>query len=447
MLRWTKIWIYASATLIVLFQYSQITDRKLELHILHKDLCENSTKNLSSAGFDAFSTHTQLTLPQYLINQAKERAQTFNATEAISKVKCLAVDHPVFRNFPKAYQPLPQWKEANFPDISIAGLQKAGTSHLYKILTSHENMTGFHPKIKEFHFGIPHLWMDISNLLLEPQQRNGRNITKSEQMATIQQFFFRSTNATAHIPLSAELDSKHANSKHLMTVNGFLDTVTVMMMRQYLQKTHDINNKVILILRDPADWLWASYNFWTHSKHHDLLKAARADWAESPRQYRSPELFHEMLLAGSDRFGPTAELIGKFRDRISNLFTRVIAAACRDSPSQVLVIKAEDMTPDRINTSQLMQRLADFLGVSLDGFDSSILNSFSNCGNKRGVDAKCSKASSAYAVAGNRSMMEESRDLVYLYFAEECWLWAKEFDIVYERCLEVSEKYNITHNM
>ena len=144
-----------------------------------------------------------------------------------------------------------------------------------------------------------------------------------------------------------------------------------------------------------------------------MQEASVLDWASAENQYRSPELFHEMLLAGSDRFGPTAELIGKYRDRIANMFTRVIAAAAAaDDSKSVMVFKTEDMTPDRIRSSGLLEKLADFLEVPLDGFNTTVVESFSNCGNSRGVDSKCTETSSAYAIAGNRPMLEESRDLV-----------------------------------
>jgi hypothetical protein len=151
----------------------------------------------------------------------------------------------------------------------------------------------------------------------------------------------------------------------MLSVNACLDTVTTMMMRQYLGRT--LNSKVIFLVRDPADWLWSSYNFWTYSRHMDLLNSTTRDWTAAPRQYRSPELFHQMLLAGADRFGPTAELIGKLRDRINNLFSRVIAAAAaaadqenNNTASNILVVKTEDMEPDRIQTSGLLTNLPIF---------------------------------------------------------------------------------------
>jgi hypothetical protein len=38
-------------------------------------------------------------------------------------------------------------------------------------------------------------------------------------------------------------------------------------------------------------------------------------------------------------------------------------------------------------------------------------------------------------------MFEETRDLVYIQFAEECKFWRDEFDVHYDRCLEVRDLY------
>lgn len=438
--------LFAIAIAAAFLRYNQINDRSLQSFVMLRSQVEDGNDSIVSTVSSSYQRSHQPST--YIIDQTRKRAKHFrNMTQAIDEVKILAVDHPAFRNISKPYQPWPAWKKAHFPDVSIAGLQKAGSSQLYSILTTHSDMVPFMLE-KEFPFAIPHLSMDVSKLLLQQQpqqQTSGSNVTKQGQMASLQSFFFTRNKLgkfpAAH-PQRKARDVKTAASPPLLTVNGCLDTVTVLMMRQYLQRT--TSSKIIFVVRDPADWLWASYNFWTYSKHHDLLKAAqKTDWAALPEQYRSPELFHELLLAGSDRFGPTAELIGKLRDRISNLFTRVVAAAHREDPDRVLVVKTEDMAPDRIESSGFLKRLADFLDVSLDGFDASVFRSFSNCGNSRGIGEKCAKASSAYAIAGNRTMLEESQDLVYLYFAEECRLWANQFGIRYERCLQVSDQYKI----
>jgi hypothetical protein len=89
-----------------------------------------------------------------------------------------------------------------------------------------------------------------------------------------------------------------------------------------------------------------------------------------------------------------------------------------------------------------LDRLATFLGVSKDDFDDETVHSFRNCGDRKGGSKlNCKSKSSGYAITGGREMLKESRELVYLYFVEECKLWAEEFGIVYKDCLDVRAKY------
>jgi hypothetical protein len=438
-------WLFVFATVTLSVRYYRLT-RNLQSLLRH-----NAIDDIGLAITSSVTTMSSYPseIPQYVIDQARKRAKQFNATAAIDEVRILAVNHPAFLNIPKQYQPQKMWKQSYFPYVSIAGLQKAGSSQLYNILTSHSHMVKFHAE-KEFPFGVPHLSLNVSKLLLLPQSDNPV-VTKRKQVTIIQQFFHSRFKSKGFQRLTKRPQAKTAPPSHkVRSVNGCLDTITTMMMRQYLGRT--LNSKVIFMVRDPADWLWSSYNFWTYRQHIDLLNATTRDWAASPQQYRSPELFHEMLLAGTDRYGPTAELISKLRDRITNLFTRVVAAASaghqdiknnKNNTGNILVVKTEDMEPNRIHSSGFIAKLAKFLGVTVHGFDASLLQSFSNCGNSRGVHSHCSKSSSAYEVAGNRTMLEQSRDLVYLYFAEECKLWAEKFGVVYERCLRVSDQYNV----
>lgn len=92
------------------------------------------------------------------------------------------------------------------------------------------------------------------------------------------------------------------------TVNGCLDAPNVFMQMQYLFESDTFNLqrlkrrkiKVVFLLRDPTDWLWSAWNFWTNKKGpEDNFHPAVNDWASAPLQFRSPELFYEYMLAGT----------------------------------------------------------------------------------------------------------------------------------------------------
>jgi hypothetical protein len=138
---------------------------------------------------------------------------------------------------------------------------------------------------------------------------------------------------------------------------------------------------------------------------------------------------------------PTVELLERFRKDVAAFYPQLAVAAEKDAPGSVLVLKTEDMTPDRVVESGFLQKLATFVGVDQAGFNTTTYESFSNCGNNRGIDAHCTQSSSAYEIAGGRPMLPESRELVYLLFAEECKYWKEHFGLIYEDCLAVREKY------
>jgi hypothetical protein len=394
-------------------------------------------------------------VPSYLIERAKNRSRTFHNN--IQGTEILAHDHPAFQSIPPEYQPLDTWATLNFPDISIAGLPKAGTSQIYQILTSHPDLIAYHQR-KEFCFNLPFSKMYLEELkstnqtAIHNMQRsfyhaNDHNQLNASNIPSITRWYMLTyggdIEANNHIP--------PPNRKR--TVNGCHDTVTVLMQRQYLQRRANSssisnnNDKLILLLRDPADWLWSAWNFWYHTGM-DLQPPETSDWAYAPFQYRSPELFHEFLLAGDDRLSPAAQMLQEYRDDMASISAQAVAAAKRyqtrdrhELAWDVLVLKSEDMTPDQVDASGFVSRLAEFVGVSPDGFNTTVLNSYANCGDNKGTHSQCSKASSAYEITGYRSMLEASRELVYLHFAEECKLWAEELGVVYEECLKIGNKY------
>lgn len=163
---------------------------------------------------------------------------------------------------------------------------------------------------------------------------------------------------------------------------------------------------------------------------------------------RSPELFHEYMLSG-ERLQSSQHLLQNFRDSYVAIAHRALADNFVIN-DDLLVLKSEDMLPDRIESSGFLDKLASFLGVVKVNFDMSVLHSYSNCGNSRGQDnhdcmggeeEDVAGPSMAYDIAGGRAMLNETRDLVYLQFAEECLLWKESFGIEYEACLDARKRY------
>lgn len=364
----------------------------------------------------------------YLVESAKNRSIQFDRMVNPRLFK-LVKNHTAFETMLESYEPEESWKQSHIADVNIFGIAKAGTSQLYKILTSHPEMRTFHQH-QEFCYNIGD---DVVGTVI-----NHLDVSTVDEKHEMQKEMRRANDgnddASVNGPWYSDWKNLNQNTTQgHKTVNKCLDSHKFFWQRQYL----NAGTKIIVLLRDPADWLWAVWNFWIRPQHEDRLPAYRSNWASSPNQYRSPELFHELMLS-ADQFWPSHTLLEASRTPVEQNL-RILAETV--NPSDVLVLKTEDMYPENIDSSGFLEKLAKFLDVSQDGFDASILHSYVNCGDNKGTSTECETASSAYAIAGNRPMLEKTRELVYLHFAEDCKMWDEVFGITYGLCLAVREKY------
>jgi hypothetical protein len=113
---------------------------------------------------------------------------------------------------------------------------------------------------------------------------------------------------------------------------------------QNKQDNNETNNstkqrrKYIVLLRDPADWLWAAWIFWVD---HGLdTDTKTGDWTKSGAHYRYPELFHELILSGDKTVSGDYLLTGLRRDTVT-IGRRLMALGGRDN---VIFLRNEEVT-------------------------------------------------------------------------------------------------------
>ena len=311
--------------------------------------------------------------------------------------------HPALANMDQRFAPHKRWEKMAYPAIEIAGLPKAGTSQLYKILSQRPDIRGFQ-RSKEtcFENAIP---------------KGYETSSKEEQLYVWHENVYNKRTKSG----------VHASMK---TVNGCIKSSDVILRYQYIKP---INPRIIVLLRDPADWLWAAWNFWIVPEL-DENTDFRTNWAVKEHHYRSPELFHEIVAAGSKTTLFRSRFHG-FRDISIQRNRELIAAVGREN---VLVMKGEDMRPEVVDApGGFLDRLSNFTGLDRSLYGKEIF-SITNCNDHKGTRANCgSKSSSAYEIAGNREMLPQTRELIYLHFLEECKIWAQEFGVEYPNCLNV----------
>jgi hypothetical protein len=369
--------------------------------------------------------------------------------------------HPLLVPMQSNYSPRVKWRHWAAPGVNIVGLPKAGTSQLYNVLISHRHAIHYGP-YKEFclfSWEPLELYRDLFwyEDLVPP---SAEDITQSRDLVqkSLYQFhekvyqFLKKRNLTSAAPFSALHTpptlamEEHGNnllhtSDRLLTVNACNSYWAFELTWRYLRPL-STTHKYIFLLRDPADWLWAAWNFW-HVPIMDHVPVqwdsdGYPDWAKPGQHYRSPEFFHELVASGPRTYA--GRYLTMLRHRTIQQARKLVAMVGRDN---VLFVKNEDMIPTVVNTpGGLLDRLSEFLQLDRSLFEASAYQGIANCNASpygiKDATHKCgSVPNNAYRIAGGRSILPETRVLVYYQFWEECKVWRDEFGIDYEPCINV----------
>jgi hypothetical protein len=344
--------------------------------------------------------------------------------------------HPALIPLLPQYQPDSTWQHA-FPDLNIVGMAKAGTSQLYQILSKHPGAVPLDPTEKEVCMrGAMHTVWEL--------QPFTREMTAAK--AQVQQNLFRWHSVLANMILLAKNHlpspllpyappSSDAQTTAPLTVNGCVNWHDLWLHLHYAKPVH---KKYVIVLRNPADWLWATWNFWIDASLDSHLDGNEKQWASADKHYRSPELFHELILSDIQTNSGANMLIGLKQGTVV-YGRRLVSLVGREN---VLFLRNEDLLPGNIDLAGgVLDQISDFTHLDRTQFqENKDLHSFTNCNNKKGLTNVCDgnmAMRGSYEISGNRTMLKATRKFIYLKFWEECKIYANEFDIVYPDCLHV----------
>jgi Sulfotransferase domain len=322
-----------------------------------------------------------------------------------------ALGDPLDNSLP--YTPLANFSHNSFADLNILGFPKAGTSQLFKLLTSHPQAE---PAFKRKEYCIDHgHFLDYT----VPQQFNNPNALRA-----LRKSLFRYHDYMLR-------KRSESPSSSIQFVNACLQPREVEYHLSYTPMPDTA--KFLLLFRDPADWLWASWNFWI-DKNLDDRPAVDHDWATVGIHYRSPELFHELILS-EESTKSAAKRFRAMREQTVHVPRRLIHLLGKD---RLLLLKSEDMKATNGRLTQFLADLAKFTGLSVSDFNATIAHGQTNCNAQKGYQNVCTgvgNSGAGYPITHYRPMLEETRKLIYIQFWEECKIWNNEFGIVYQECL------------
>jgi hypothetical protein len=203
--------------------------------------------------------------------------------------------------------------------------------------------------------------------------------------------------------------------------------------------------KFIFLMRDPADFLWARFNFWTIASDAHLHIPGR--WTQNDN-FRSPQYFHELLMAEGKIKG-SYNVTPEFTHLIYRLDTldALIEEAGREN---VLVINSNDLEAECID--DFLKIFSNWSELSVAGFNKEVLRGRTNSGvtlSSRGIDMSISNINSTsrgvYEISGFRPMLQESREFIYRRVLEFCRLVAEKYGIYFHDCLEEPSEKQTNH--
>jgi hypothetical protein len=309
------------------------------------------------------------------------------------------------------FTPWANFSHNSFADLSILGFPKAGTSQLFNLLVSHPQAE---PVFKRKEYCIDHgHFLDYTL----PQHLNNPNVLRDlrKKLFGYHSYMLR----------------KRSEGRTPQFVNACLQPREVEYHLSYTALPEA--SKFILLFRDPADWLWASWNFWI-DKNLDDRPAVDHDWATLGVHYRSPELFHELILS-RESTKSAAKRFRTMREQTVHTPRRLIHLLGRE---RLLFLKSEDMRATNGRLPQFLETLGQFTGLSVSDFNTTVASGQTNCNAQKGFQNACAGVgtTSGYPITQYRPMLGETRKLIYIQFWEECKIWNREFGVVYQDCID-----------
>jgi len=164
--------------------------------------------------------------------------------------------------------------------------------------------------------------------------------------------------------------------------------------------------KLLLVVREPADFLWAAYNTWTP-------QMADGSGLQGLGKNHSPERFDKLVLDGKKE--PT-KIIGKWFDPIKNL---------KDVSANLIVLKFEGFS-DKSTTN--IKKMGAFFGVDPSLFHDEVADGYTSS-LAAGVPQ-----TPMYQISGWRPMLCSTRRFIYSKTRDVC----EELDSIgvhYSACL------------
>ena len=274
-----------------------------------------------------------------------------------------------------------------YPSVHVIGYPKAGTSFLHTLLMSS-------PRIKSAVVPFEGEWCPSKVMF-----------NKTEYFARFRAAPGGKAKTICHGARRPRACGSGANSHNtIRTANGCIDTRQSLHVHACVSPYLRFQPKYIISFRPPAEWQWARYNFWTHEL--DAREGIPgSSWTDSD-SFRSPEMFHELVLAGNK-----TKLFTYASMNLVQGWVDLIEASRRTvGRSNLLVLLSNNLGLPETRAS-----IANFLGIPEDfGLQiDALVNSGANLATRGANQAATVKTgSNVYEISKFRPMKHATRLLI-----------------------------------
>lgn len=191
------------------------------------------------------------------------------------------------------------------------------------------------------------------------------------------------------------------------------------------------------MIRDYADMIWSSYNFWCKVGYDDK-GCGYERWASKEFHKRSPEVFHDLIVADQQGNSSVTQPFYYPMHRpcinAGGYYTEYIDFHIRNyvDEQHFIIIASEEL---EINPFQVAKRIADrihyqYTELDLKNFTKVRINSQENKGSGHSVSLDTYKPG-VYAISDYRPMFETTRELL-----NKCW---------YDDCMKIAQRTNYSY--
>ena len=327
--------------------------------------------------------------------------------------------------------------------LLVGGLPKCGTSHLHGVLASHSNVLALQKEIiplpakdstfEAFIFFFAGEIANVNHTDLDQVREAcykssvGKRLLENGTRGECDRLLGFNSTYSVYVP---QRPTELRRPKLLVvTCIRFLEFPE-------LVRRWGASVRAIFMVRDPADYLWAAFNFWTF----ELDPQPVGVWTRMGTDYRTPELFHELLLADG-RIGEW--WIGK--DKHSGAWFSEIANGSlqkRFPKERILLLRSEDFLNTEL-TTLAMAKLSAFTGLVVGGFSTALLGSKTNVQfqlvlrGAHNVVPRGEEPTGIYEISGFRPMLRKSRRVIYQRCRELCHALLS-YEVEYPACVSVN---------